>query len=87
MILITIIIFFIVFYIIDNLATLLYCRLQKKRDDIYGDQTSDKPQYTLKDIQQYKFPKKQVKLIFRIYKGWIRYKLMRLGRVPCHAYR
>ena len=31
--------------------------------------------------------KKIIKYIFHVYKGWIRYKLYRLGKVPCHAYR
>lgn len=48
---------------------------------------SDKPQYTNAEVMSYRFPKKQIKALFHLYKGWIRYKLNLLGRIPCHAYR
>ena len=47
----------------------------------------DKPQFTDVEVMNYRFPKKQVKALFHLYKGWVRYKLNLLGRVPCHTYR
>lgn len=74
-------------YLLDHVATYSYCKLQIYKDKKYGDLMEDKPQYTDADVSNYKFPKKQVKVLFHLYKGWIRYKLNVLGRIPCHSYR
>lgn len=76
-----------VLYLLDHLITFLYCKLQVHKDKKYGNLMSDKPQYTNAEVMSYKFPKKQIKALFHLYKGWIRYKLNLLGRVPCHTYR
>ena len=74
-------------YLIDTFSTYAYCKFQVYKDKKFGERTSDKPQYTQKQVNAYRFPKKQVKWFFYIYRGWIRYKLHLLGTVPCHAYR
>ena len=78
---------FLLTYILDCLATRMYCVIQRKKDVKYGKLTVDKPQYTAEMVKNYCFPKKQIKLIFHLYKGWIRYKLIRLGKFPSHTYR
>lgn len=77
----------IIIFVIDSLATRYYCKIQKKKDDKYGILTANKHQYTYEIVNNYQFPKKQIKSIFRFYKSWIRYKLYRLGRIPSHNFR
>lgn len=74
-------------YLIDHLCTFIYCRLQLHKDKQFGNLMKNKPQYTNEQVMSYRFPKKQIKAIFHLYKGWIRYKLNVLGKIPCHAYR
>lgn len=57
-------------YLLDHVATYSYCKLQIYKDKKYGDLMEDKPQYTDADVSNYKFPKKQVKVLFHLYKGW-----------------
>jgi acetyltransferase-like isoleucine patch superfamily enzyme len=78
---------FIGLYILDAFFTNIYCRLQKRKDEKLGGMSSQKPQYTLEEVLTYRFPKKQIKWLFHLYKGWIRYKLFRLGTRPSHSYR
>lgn len=74
-------------FVIDHVSTYMYCKLQIRKDKKYGNLMRNKPQYTNEQVLNYHFPKKQVKGLFHIYKGWIRYKLNVLGKIPCHAYR
>lgn len=74
-------------YLVDNVLTKVYCLHQIKKDQIYGELENQKPQYTTEQLNELKFPKKQVKGLFHLYRGWIRYKLICLGRVPSHSYR
>lgn len=76
-----------ILYILDALFTRTYCKIQKNKDAVYGANSWDKPQYTTAEVRSYKFPKKQVKYVFHLYKGWIRYKLHMLGNFPSHTYR
>lgn len=78
---------FFLMYVIDHVCTFVYCKIQVFKDKKYGDLMEDKPQYTNQEVMSYRFPKKQIKALFHLYKGWIRYKLNVLGRIPCHAYR
>jgi acetyltransferase-like isoleucine patch superfamily enzyme len=87
MFIIIILVILVMFYFIDSLTTRTYCKIQQKKDEKYGSLTSEKPQYTHEQVRSYCFPKKQIKAFFHLYKGWIRYKLYRLGRFPSHAYR
>jgi len=75
------------FCLLDATITRVYCQMQRNKDKTYGNYTYQKPQYTKEQIAGYRFPQKQVKWMFHVYKGWIRYKLHLLGLVPCHAYR
>lgn len=76
-----------IIYLADHLCTFMYCKLQVEKDKKYGDLMRDKPQFTNEQVESYHFQKKQVKRLFHLYKGWIRYKLNVLGKIPCHAYR
>lgn len=87
MVFLLIFVILIAIYVLDSLATRFYCSVQKKKDERYGILMADKPQYTYEQVKSYHFPKKQIKAIFRLYKGWIRYKLNRLGKFPSHNYR
>ena len=71
----------------DNIITWMYCTIQKKKDLSYICGERERKIYTLDEVHHYKFPKKQIKWCFHLYKGWIRYKLHCLGRIPCHAFR
>ena len=77
----------VIIIIIDNLLTYTYCSIQKKKELYYLSGRKKQKVYTLEEVHNYKFPKKQVKWIFHLYKGWIRYKLHRLGKIPCHTIR
>jgi acetyltransferase-like isoleucine patch superfamily enzyme len=74
-------------YLLDNFFTFIYCTIQKRKTHLYMNEEIKPKTYTVEEVLNYKFPKKQIKWCFHVYKGWIRYKLHRLGKVPCHAYR
>lgn len=76
-----------VIIIIDNTITRIYCTIQKKKELSYLNTERQRKVYTLEEVQHYKFPKKQIKWCFHLYKGWIRYKLHRLGKIPSHTFR
>lgn len=82
-VLILVLIVMITLYLLDANITRIYCKIQRTKDI----STEPKHQYTTEEVLNYRGFKKIIKYIFHVYKGWIRYKLYRLGKVPCHAYR
>ena len=75
------------FYMIDTVATFVYCYIQEKRQKKKEVDTPQKSKSVVLYESDYKFPKRQIKWLFHIYAGWIRYKLIHLGKIPCHTYR
>ena len=75
------------FYMIDTVATFVYCYIQGKRQKKKDVDTPQKLKSAVLYESDYKFPKRQIKWLFHIYAGWIRYKLIHLGKIPCHTYR
>lgn len=72
-------------YLVDQLLTNFYCRLQVKKDQKYGLMTYQKPHEAGEKSSA--FPYNLFRWMRVLYSGWIRYKLIRLGHIPCHAYR
>lgn len=71
------------FYMIDTVATFVYCYIQGKRQKKKDVDTPQKLKSAVLYESDYKFPKRQIKWLFHIYAGWIRYKLIHLGKIPC----
>lgn len=74
------IVFLIIFFLkaIDILMTYLYCMMMRNRMTRYIKSVSSKKGQSKTSL---------LKFFGHLYRGWIRYKLIRLGRIPCHAFR
>lgn len=86
MLLLKIIIILFFLYLFDTLITRFYCAVKKKKSK------NEHVTENLQEIQNdknYQSLKSKIKprLLFSLYYGWMRYKLQRLGRTPCHTYR
>ncbi len=79
-ILLWILILFLFFYLADKCICLVYCKAKKRKDA----QKSHTPQQTSSGITTKPSLASKIKLILS---GWIRYSVIRLGRIPCHKYR
>lgn len=67
-----------------DICILLYSGKRQKKKEV---DTPQKSKSVVLYESDYKFPKRQIKWLFHIYAGWIRYKLIHLGKIPCHTYR
>lgn len=81
------IIVLILLYIADHIATLVYCKHQERKTARPHDRNTEDQENNSEKVLLYHFPKKQIKAILHLYQGWLRYKLILLGKIPCHAYR
>lgn len=89
--LIKIILAVIAIYILDGIASNIYCRVHRHRDNLAKEKQVDCIQSSNEQIatsvHRIVGIMSFARYLYHLYGGWLRYKLYRLSKVPCHVYR
>lgn len=79
-----IIVVIIVLYILDYFIQGLFCRMKMKRKTKDKNQLASNTEFNRNNINFKQLIKNKVGGLIA---GWIRYRIIQLGKIPCHAYR